>query len=218
MAYLSKMTEMKWGEYPVYVRDGRGDQDVCNEVMGSDCYGLRGFTTTPQTILDVGSHIGTFICHAKSIWPEATIYGFEPLLENYRMLQINTCFFTGVHIYNTALVPVEAPTTGRLNIWTGNSGGNSLIWGDPATNQSEPCTVTNPKDYDLPPHFDLVKFDCEGCETLLLPYLTQNYDIPLIVGEYHGAEAANMLDTLLPNYTVVRAPGTGIALFTAVKK
>jgi FkbM family methyltransferase len=216
MTYKAKITEVSWCGYPVYVRDATNDQAICNEVLGSDVYGLNKLTTIPQTILDIGSHIGTFIIHAKTLFPQSTVYGFEPLLDNFNMLKINTCHYTDVHIFNTALGLVDKPTTASLNIYPNNLGGNSIVQGTAITSTTAPCTLNNPLAYDLPPRFDIVKFDCEGCEVELVPLITQHFDCPWIVGEYHGEKAAHMLDNLA-GYSIARTEGIVIGMFTATK-
>jgi FkbM family methyltransferase len=217
MTYQAKITEMAWSGIPVYVRDATNDQAVCNEVLGGDTYGLNGLAIEPNTILDIGSHIGTFIVHAKTLWPNSTVYGFEPMLDNFNMLKLNTCHYTNIHIFNTALAIVDKPTPAQLNIWPDNLGGNRLVQGAAVTSLTAPCTLNNPLSYDLPARFDLVKFDCEGCEIELVPLITQHFNCPWIVGEYHGEKAAIMLDNL-PGYTVIRSPGIIQGIFTAAKK
>jgi FkbM family methyltransferase len=59
----------------------RLDRVVCREVLRRDCYSLRELARLiprPETILDVGGHIGTFGLLAKQLWPESRLIALEP--------------------------------------------------------------------------------------------------------------------------------------------
>lgn len=58
---------------------------ICNEVIMQDCYGVRtlhaeGFV--PETIVDLGMHIGCFALHCDSLWPGVRIVGAEVMRDD----------------------------------------------------------------------------------------------------------------------------------------
>ena len=66
----------------VFVRADRANEDIAviQEVIINDCYRhaelAKGFT--PEVILDVGGHIGSFGLLAKNYWPQPRLIAFEP--------------------------------------------------------------------------------------------------------------------------------------------
>lgn len=64
----------------VYVSLINPDQGVINECIVEDSYRLSILAKefTPEVILDVGGHIGTFGLLAKSYWPNARLIALEP--------------------------------------------------------------------------------------------------------------------------------------------
>jgi len=67
------------------------DEHVIFEVVACDQYHLREMAphVTPETILDVGGHIGTFGVLAKSLWPDARLVVVEPCAENLELYKLN---------------------------------------------------------------------------------------------------------------------------------
>jgi FkbM family methyltransferase len=56
-----------------------------------------------KTIVDVGSYIGSFAFAMRQILPQAQIYSFEPLLENYNQLVRNLSPWGHFQAFNTAI-------------------------------------------------------------------------------------------------------------------
>ncbi|MFC2063883.1 FkbM family methyltransferase [Chloroflexota bacterium] len=56
-----------------------------------------------QTVLDVGSYIGSFAYAIRHILPDADIYSFEPLPENFEDLVANLSPFGNFTAFNTAV-------------------------------------------------------------------------------------------------------------------
>ncbi len=54
-------------------------------------------------ILDVGANVGQFCSAAKLFYPKARIYCFEPDTNVYKRLEINTCKFKSVTLFNFGL-------------------------------------------------------------------------------------------------------------------
>jgi FkbM family methyltransferase len=59
----------------------------------SDRYQLQTIRQTDpdvRGVLDIGAHIGATALLIKRLWPECYIHAYEPCLENFRMLRLNT--------------------------------------------------------------------------------------------------------------------------------
>jgi FkbM family methyltransferase len=56
-----------------------------------------------KTVLDVGSYIGSFAYAIRHILPDARIYSFEPLQDNYAQLVKNLTPFGNFQAFNTAI-------------------------------------------------------------------------------------------------------------------
>lgn len=56
-----------------------------------------------QTVLDVGSYVGSFAYAIRHILPQARIYSFEPLQDNYAQLVKNLSPFGNFQAFNTAI-------------------------------------------------------------------------------------------------------------------
>jgi FkbM family methyltransferase len=74
-----------------------------------DWYQSNGF----NTIIDIGAFIGSFAYGIHTILPEAHIYSFEPLLENYQKLVNNLAPAGHFRAFHTAL----GDQKGQMNFW-----------------------------------------------------------------------------------------------------
>lgn len=104
------------------------DRKVVREVVEEDCYQLRGLAgPTPEYILDVGAHIGSFSCLAHSLWPAARIACVEACPENLETLRRN------VETFGTVIQAACTYLPGRLVLL--NSIGTLKV-GQPAEGES----------------------------------------------------------------------------------
>jgi FkbM family methyltransferase len=209
------MTEQTVAMVPttLFVRANRVDQDkyIINEVITEDTYRLRymkqkGFE--PQTVVSVGSHIGTFEVLSHALWPNARIISVEPNKETFELLKRNAPYSAA---YNAA---VSYKEQGILIDGELSSGGSFIatkeeferIEGyDPSTRRAPEATRkdlfyhiadTNIRSITFEElvhtegliHIDLLKLDCEGGEWGIMEHLPmQGLEIGYVVGEWHGA-------------------------------
>ncbi len=68
-----------------------------------------------NTILDIGAAQGEWLRGARFVFPEAEIYGFEPIPESYRKLKEIIGNDKNVHLYNFALSSDNKITPFHLN-------------------------------------------------------------------------------------------------------
>jgi len=144
-------------------------------------------------ILDIGANIGAFSIAACKYYPEARIYAFEPLPQNYenlvKNLEINGCSGNVVAVHS-GVGKSDKPATMNAKI-AKNSGGASMY-------TKPDKSILNVKDIPMTTldsiietynitgkSISLLKIDCEGCEYNTL-YNTHNlHAIRSLVGEWH---------------------------------
>lgn len=91
--------ERRIGDVRLLVRQCTSDGQDAWAVLDGDPYQfktIRAEDPNVSGIVDIGSHVGATVLHAKQLWPDAQVIAFEPWLENYRMLRINTRSLDGI--------------------------------------------------------------------------------------------------------------------------
>ncbi len=151
-----------------------------------------GVTREVGTILDLGAHIGDSALYFRSKYPEALIVMVEPASNALKYLQQNFETDHKCQIIQGALM--SEPGVIDLQITT-NPMGNSVKTRKqavatetvPGLTMSDICARAGVS------QFDIIKFDIEGGEDVLLSLTPSQYGL-LYIGEIH-------LD-LLPNATI----------------
>jgi len=187
--------------FNIRVRNGFQDYKVLNEVISSDSYALEELSrcVQPETILDIGGHIGSFGVFAKSFWPNARLVAVEPCEESARLYEMNLksnkmdgrvinaavgykngCLLhasrtTGGHL-------VVSPERARMYIATGHR-----TWSYTQIEKDEVPVITIEELTKDIPIVDLVKWDCEGGEVDSFENMSDESarKFRLMLGEYH---------------------------------
>jgi FkbM family methyltransferase len=140
----------------------------------------------PTRIMDLGANCGAFTVWAKTIWPEAEIFAFEPLEFNFDLLLKNVDGLSGVECFNQA---VGDPALSKIYKGKNNSGECSQYLGHEQSEVAEDIYVCDAKDewfQNLVASVDFVKIDIEGAEKYLVPNVP--WKARYIALEYHGEE------------------------------
>lgn len=131
-----------------------------------DVRGLLGNTTRRLTLIDVGANVGQTAQRLVQVFPNSTIYSFEPVPATFAKLQHNTAHLTQVECVNLAL----GDERGKASMTTDRDGLNTLIAGV-ASSGSVIARVSTVDDFcadrDIQ-QVDLLKIDTEGFETFVL--------------------------------------------------
>jgi len=123
-------------------------------------------------IFDVGSNIGQTICQIKKYFPKSTIYAFEPFLDTFKKLKLNTEKYANIHYNNFAFGDKEEEVT--VNIIGETSVSNSLLnknsLQDEHSSEVVNCItldsfLSNNPDIKV---IDLLKIDTEGYDKKVL--------------------------------------------------
>ena len=124
-------------------------------------YEISGVTR----VLDIGANVGAFALWARTKWPEALIYCYEPLPSNYKILRENTA-----HDYRISAVEaaVTASTAEIVTMYEGkNNCGEASLFDLGEQDTSKAVTVRCVPAHELPV-CDVLKLDTEGNELSIL--------------------------------------------------
>lgn len=187
-----------------YVRPDHRDADlvIVNEVIREDKYDMKSLDFKPKTIIDAGSHIGSFAWMMNDRHPDAKIAVVEPDPKNIGLLSYNTNLMSSKpRLFQNVLSYREAPISFRSSIWPGtfSTGMGRIADLDGLAHIADPTTTM---EFDVIPvtveqicnemgwkEVDLLKIDIEGEEFDVLENLSR---VKVIVGEFHDAERFNL--------------------------
>jgi FkbM family methyltransferase len=159
-------------------------------------------------ILDIGANVGSFAVWASGRWPGCTIHCYEPLPENFALLQQNVAPLAGrVQLSNCA---IGDPAHTQLYLGRNNCGEASFF--DLGEQQGACIAVTTRPPTVLPPA-QILKVDAEGAEIEILSGLP-DIQFDAIMLEYHSEAHRRKVDELLAGYVLVgggvRCVGRGV--------
>jgi FkbM family methyltransferase len=160
------MANVKVGALEFSVREGQQgswDRGIIDEVVQRDCYRISSWSpTNPTKILDIGAHIGSFSKWTATRLPNAQVWSFEMMPENFAILSKNTAMLPNVRATNAALG--DRSGTIQISALGENTGGNAVNWnssGDvPSIDVADVLAEWS--------YIDCLKMDCEGSEFPIL--------------------------------------------------
>lgn len=156
------------------------------------------YQNSVPTILDIGANIGSFAIWAHHRWPNCFVYCYEPLPDNFDMLEKNL-MQVGMSNFRIENVAVGNPSHTQLHLGKHNCGEASFFnMGE----QSEQCVHVKTIAPRSLPKADMLKMDVEGCEVEILERLPSiTYDAVML--EYHSDQLRRLVDELLMDYVLV---------------
>jgi len=174
----------------------RGDYGAVNEAIRGG-YRLSELDPPPQTILDVGAHIGAFAIDCHRRWADCEIICIEANARNIPLLRKNTEGLSGVSVIHAAVCYELEPLLENAVHRQGNSGGSRLVGAAKVERSDESYRGVNrvpaiTLERVMGQHgwfqCDLLKLDCEGSELDILKHADLRF-YRAIIGEYHDREA-----------------------------
>jgi len=195
-----------WNNKKVHYRTSSSDMTLIYEILLKSYYKREYYFSEeikPKVIFDIGGNIGITSIYLASIFPDAIIYTFEPLKENFKILQRNTSQFENIKVFNVGLGAKNGSFKVYLSDNNENYGGVSF-YSEVEGNLSEPftkCEVKNVNDIieELGiSSVDLIKIDTEGAEYDILTSLKREIlkKTSWITGELHGNRDFELLNYL----------------------
>ena len=202
----NKLKTYIWNGNKVFYRTGSSDMSLIYEILLKSKEKSEYFfpkQINPKVILDIGGNIGIASIYLASIFPEATIYTFEPLHENFKILKKNTQQYTNIKIFNIGLGSKNGDFKVYLSDNPDNFGGASFypeIGGNKVESYIK-CEVKNINEILKELYvnsIDLIKIDTEGAEYDILYTLKGEIlrDTSWITGELHGNQDFELLNYL----------------------
>lgn len=160
------------------------DYDTLYDVFVNREYSLPN-DFSPKTIFDLGGHVGYTAVYFHLMYPDATIYVFEPSHDNFVKLKDNTSAIAAIKIFNVAV----AATSGQLPFYHNpkKSTSSSLVirGNDGPSETVEAKTIDQLMDELNISKIDLLKFDIEGSEYDVFKGSNRLSDIAVLIGELH---------------------------------
>ena len=179
----------------------------------------------PRTILDIGANTGIVSLTLKRKYTGARLIAFEPLQENFALLEYNLR-----NLDNVLTVPFGlGRETGEMEYYASdddaNLGGGSFHPNPAQVNQTcGKLPILSPVDalkrFDIR-DVDLIKIDTEGAEHDILTGFPEDVisRVSVIVGELHSVKDEETLAFLSQWFNLRREPSKGrMSLFTAINK
>lgn len=196
-----------------------------NVWLVEDYYRPKFEIKSDDTIIDIGSHIGLFALYASQFCTRGTIFCFEPVKENYDLLQENLKLnnIKNVIAFNLAVSGVSSFVSLFLN---DDKSAHSIHTTSPNEIKVESRSLKDIIDENEIKICNFVKIDCEGAEYEILGRLPQNYfsKIEKMVIEYHLADykpelLSDLLGKLMTSFDVTKKEFyDGMGILFALKK
>ena len=160
-----------------------------------------------RTVLDIGANIGVTALYFSQIFPNASIYAFEPAPDNFAVLAKNVANCGRIRAFNFALGAADATLELYASDNPINFGGYSLhaAGSDTAKKVSIPVRNVAAVLAELSlKSIDVVKVDTEGAEWDILTAFPENVlrTASYITGELHGNRDFALLEYLSPWFDV----------------
>ncbi|MEO5355283.1 MAG: FkbM family methyltransferase [Magnetococcus sp. XQGC-1] len=188
--------------HDIHYRPGSSDARLIYEILLKPGYKSHYFlpgTLQPEMILDIGGNIGIAAIYLAHCYPGAKIHTFEPVPDNFALLERNTAPYPAITAHHMALGQEDGSMTmakaGR------NFGGCSLA--RDAVSAAEGIRVTLRHTAHILAELgieqaDIIKIDTEGYEYPILTSMPESLlaHTTWIVGELHGCNDFKLLDYL----------------------
>jgi FkbM family methyltransferase len=199
-----------WNGNPIYYRAFSTDavnlyKILLNRGKKGEYYLPRGLN--PEIILDIGANTGIASIYFATQYPSAKIYAFEPVPENFSLLQKNIEPYGSIRALPFALGRENGTFQMKYSSTGYNLGGFSFY--DQGVIESRKVEVEQKDIRSYLPEIginkvDLIKIDTEGSEyeilTALNPKLLEG--VQWIVGELHGIRDFEILAYLSSTFNI----------------
>jgi FkbM family methyltransferase len=195
-----------WNSNKVYYRSSTSDMALIYEILLKTKYKSEYYLPeklNPKVVFDIGGNIGITSIYLSSIFPDAKIYTFEPIPDNFKILKKNIQNYNNIEAFNFGL----GSKNGNFKVYLSNDPenfGGFSFYPDPVGNKSNSyfsCEVNNINEVIKKlsiQSIDLIKIDTEGAKYDILMALQENIlkNASWITGELHGNKDFELLNYL----------------------
>lgn len=198
------VTEILLNERPFFFRDGTSDSLILskNLLCKPEEREYQFMPGQPDVILDIGANIGCISILMSALYPDAKIYSFEPVKDNYDLLIKNIEHYKNIIPFNFAIGSKNESREILSSSDDTNFGGHSFNeQGCDSEKKKELVEVRDINEIinELSIEtINLIKIDCEGSEHEILTGMSQENiaKVQLIIGELHSYKDYDLLSYL----------------------
>ncbi len=199
-----ELAAVRWNGHPIYYRPGTSDMTLIYRVLFKP-EKKREYRfpaeLAPKTVLDIGGNIGVTPVYLAQRFPNATIHCFEPVPENFALLEKNAAPYPNIRPHRVALGAADDERGIFFSDNPSNFGGYSFYEAGSDSGRQVKVTVRSVESYfrDVGiPQPDLIKIDTEGSEFEILKSFAPDVlsRVTWITGELHGQRDFELLDYL----------------------
>lgn len=165
---MVNLQSSKIGKYEIWYKNSDEFYELKKEIFSENCYYLELDKDNP-VIVDAGAHIGMATVYFKMLFPESRILAFEPVPNNFEILEknIHENQLENVELYQAVI----APKSGILRIqepigegaWTSGAGIIPKGWKGIQDNREIKVEAIGIQEV-LHDKIDIFKMDIEGME------------------------------------------------------
>ena len=181
---------------PVYYRRGTSDAGAAYDILfkqGRKSEYWLPAELAPRLILDIGGNIGMAARYLANLFPGATIHSFEPIPDNYRMLQRNAAGLPiTAHPYGLG----RASATLEFRVSAAQSTNRGFYSMTRAATEGDTVVKAEVRAVDQvlaalgSPRVDLIKIDVEGAEEEIISAMPDELlaGTKWVYGELHAEQ------------------------------
>ena len=199
-----ELSETEFNGHKFFFRNGSSDTSVIQAMFCEKPEYTFPTNLNTKCIFDIGGNFGLLSVILSITFPEAKIYSFEPVKENYDILRKNIEHYPNVTAYNFGLGESSELRTIKTSDDETDHGGFSLYENGLVKNHREQTVLIrsiNEVIDEIQCSPDMIKIDTEGAEydvltSLKLERLDQ---VKYIIGELHEVKDFETLNHLRQN-------------------
>jgi FkbM family methyltransferase len=204
-----------WNGHPIRYRPGTSDTELIYKILlkrgrkgeyAIDSVAL-GMLGDVSTVLDIGANIGISTVYFAGLFPQARVFAFEPVPENFSLLERNTRHLQRVLAVPVALGEFDGTIEMLHSDVPNNFGGYSRTptGSDTARTLRVPMRAARRQCEELGiTGADVIKVDVEGAEWEVFSDLGPTFlsRSKFIVGELHGRRDFDLLGLLSEHFYI----------------
>jgi FkbM family methyltransferase len=205
----------RWRGLDIAYRPGTSDVVLIDDILlrgnnGAEYAvpaGWNGAAGAVRVVLDIGANIGISTLYLASVFPDARVFAFEPVPENFELLRRNTRPVDRITAVEAALGAADCPLPIYSSDDPGNLGGFSLHEAGTDRTSSRAIDVRNAQremERLGVAGAEVIKIDTEGSEWEILTSFSPSFlaSTQLILGELHGRRDFALLDVLAEGFDI----------------
>jgi len=198
-----QISNITWNNRKVFYRTSSSDMTLIYEILLKSKFKAEYFfpdELDPKVIFDIGGNIGITSIFLAHLFPNAKIYSFEPLPENFEILKKNIKKYNNIEAFNIGL----GSKNGNFKVYYSNDSenfGGISFHPDPVGNNLDSFIVCEVQNINTVveklnlDYIDIIKIDTEGAEYDILTSLKEKIikKAAWITGELHGNKDFELL-------------------------